>query len=94
MGESDIFETESVRLHQGEALRFPEGLETETVDAVITDPPYSSGGRTSGSRAQPPAKKYVHTESRRFAGGAFFGLLRVGVAVALAVGHLPLAPVA
>lgn len=28
-------------------------------DALITDPPYSSGGRTAGERQKPPSSKYV-----------------------------------
>ena len=28
-------------------------------DALITDPPYSSGGRTAGERQKPPSEKYV-----------------------------------
>lgn len=35
-----------------------------TVDAVITDPPYSSGGLHAGDRAKPPAQKYLDTGSR------------------------------
>ncbi|MCA8880377.1 MAG: site-specific DNA-methyltransferase [Rhodobacteraceae bacterium] len=33
------------------------------VDAVITDPPYSSGGTHTGDRTQPPSKKYVKSDS-------------------------------
>ena len=33
------------------------------VDAVITDPPYSSGGQFRGDRAQAPSSKYVNTDS-------------------------------
>jgi site-specific DNA-methyltransferase (adenine-specific) len=42
-------------------------------DAVITDPPYSSGGFTRGDRTQPVATKYVQTGSERFAGADFAG---------------------
>jgi site-specific DNA-methyltransferase (adenine-specific) len=34
-------------------------LPAESVDAVITDPPYSSGGFTRGDRAQKTSSKYV-----------------------------------
>lgn len=43
----------------GEALRVLRELPDECVDAVITDPPYSSGGATRGDRMSSPAKKYV-----------------------------------
>lgn len=33
------------------------------VDAVITDPPYSSGGTHSADRTQDPVKKYVQSDS-------------------------------
>ena len=33
------------------------------VDAVITDPPYSSGGIHAGDRARPPSEKYVQSDS-------------------------------
>ena len=31
---------------QGDALKVLHGFEPDTFDAVITDPPYASGGRT------------------------------------------------
>lgn len=33
------------------------------IDAVITDPPYSSGGSFRSDRAVAPSRKYVHTDS-------------------------------
>ncbi len=33
------------------------------VDAIITDPPYSSGGQFRGDRAQKPSTKYVNSDS-------------------------------
>lgn len=52
------------RLHHGEALRYLEELPTGTVDAVITDPPYSSGGFTRGDRMGSAINKYVHHENQ------------------------------
>lgn len=43
----------------GESLRLLMDIPTESVDAVITDPPYSSGGFTRGDRTANPAQKYV-----------------------------------
>ncbi|MFM9373396.1 DNA-methyltransferase [Streptomyces sp. Da 82-17] len=47
-------------LHQGDALTVLAGLAAESVDAVITDPPYNSGGRTSSERTSRTARaKYT-----------------------------------
>ncbi len=46
---------------QGEALRTMIDLPTSCVDAVITDPPYSSGGFTRGDRMASTVNKYVLT---------------------------------
>lgn len=35
------------------------------VDAVITDPPYSSGGQYRGDRTQKPSAKYVNADSQQ-----------------------------
>src|SRR5258706_14216305 len=46
-------------LHQGDALAFLRTLPDESVDAVITDPPYSSGGQFRGDRLASTSEKYV-----------------------------------
>lgn len=48
-------------LELGDALDFLPTLTPGTVDAVITDPPYSSGGFTRGDRMQDSRTKYVST---------------------------------
>lgn len=50
-------------LHQGDALAFLASLPSASVDAVITDPPYSSGGMVRGDRMQDVHTKYVQTDS-------------------------------
>ena len=55
----------SFQLHQGEALAFLRTLPDASVDAVITDPPYSSGGLHMAQRQQSPVKKYVQTGTKR-----------------------------
>ena len=45
----------------GEALATLASMPTASVDAVITDPPYSSGGMTRGDRTAVPSLKYVQT---------------------------------
>ncbi len=61
-------------LVRGEALSFLRSLPETCVDAVITDPPYSSGGLTRSDRLAPPSRKYVQTGTKtqrpEFAGDA------------------------
>ena len=49
------------RLVCGEALAILQSLPDDSVDAVITDPPYSSGGATRGDRTAATGTKYVQT---------------------------------
>lgn len=37
----------------------------ESVDAIVTDPPYSSGGLHTGQRQRPPGVKYQNSDARR-----------------------------
>ena len=48
-------------LHLGESLRVLQTIESASVDALIADPPYSSGGFTRSDRTGDPSKKYVNT---------------------------------
>lgn len=57
----DRFEAEGVTLILGDCLDVLPRL--EDVDAIITDPPYSSGGQFRGDRTQKTSVKYVQTES-------------------------------
>ena len=43
---------------QGDALKVLSGFAPNTFDAVITDPPYASGGRTQAEKNKSTAKKY------------------------------------
>ena len=58
-------------LAQAEALRFLSTLPDGCVDAIITDPPYSSGGAFRGDRAQDTRTKYVQSGAKH--GLASFG---------------------
>ncbi|WP_269857996.1 DNA-methyltransferase [Streptomyces sp. RPT161] len=50
----------SYTLHRGDALTVLKALPDESIDAVITDPPYNSGGRTSSERTSRTARaKYT-----------------------------------
>ena len=50
-----------VKIIKGDALEELQKLESESFDAVIADPPYSSGGFTRSDRSADPEDKYVHT---------------------------------
>lgn len=53
------------RLFCGDCLEIMRTLDVKSVDAVITDPPYSSGGLTSSERRADPIKKYVQPQTKR-----------------------------
>lgn len=50
-------------LYRGDALEVLRGLPDASVDAVITDPPYSSGGQFRGDREGRTGSKYVSENS-------------------------------
>ena len=52
-----------VTLYGGDALAVLPSLPDASVDAVITDPPYSSGGMVRGDRASDVHTKYVRSDS-------------------------------
>jgi site-specific DNA-methyltransferase (adenine-specific) len=59
-----FYEDPSTTIYCGDALAVLPELE-EQVDVVIADPPYSSGGRTSGERTRSTTTKYVSSDSKR-----------------------------
>lgn len=50
-------------LYRGEAIDLLRGLDRGQLDAVITDPPYSSGGFTRADRSGDPEQKYARAGS-------------------------------
>lgn len=56
--------TDRCTLYGGEALAVLAQLETGSVDALITDPPYSSGGMVRSDRTNSTVDKYVTTQNR------------------------------
>jgi len=52
------FSGDAVTIYHGDAWKILQGLPAGSVDAVITDPPYSSGGVTLSARQSDPAQKY------------------------------------
>lgn len=55
----------TLELYKGDALAVLRELPDASVDAVVTDPPYSSGGFMRGDRMQDTVSKYVQTGSKR-----------------------------
>lgn len=60
-----IYSTDTVSVHQGDALAVLASLPDSSVHAVITDPPYSSGGFTRGDRMLDTASKYQQSSAQR-----------------------------
>jgi site-specific DNA-methyltransferase (adenine-specific) len=56
----------------GDCIQVMQELPDGCIDAVITDPPYSSGGMTRGDRSQTTVTKYVNSNSIVGAGRANF----------------------
>jgi site-specific DNA-methyltransferase (adenine-specific) len=57
------YQDEQVTLYAGDALAMLAELPPASVDAVITDPPYSSGGQFRSDRAGDVHTKYVQNDS-------------------------------
>ena len=53
------------QLHQADALEFLEQLPAESAAAIITDPPYSSGGLFTTERKADPVDKYCQNSNAR-----------------------------
>ncbi|MFZ5815312.1 MAG: DNA-methyltransferase [Bacillota bacterium] len=52
-------------LIEGNCLQVMQQMDSNTIDAVIADPPYSSGGLTHAERTADPIKKYILGSTRR-----------------------------
>jgi site-specific DNA-methyltransferase (adenine-specific) len=55
----------AVTLWHGDSLALLRSLPDASVDAVVTDPPYSSGGMHRSDRAQATSKKYTLTDTAK-----------------------------
>ncbi len=55
------------RLHQGDALRLLCDIDSASVDAVITDPPYCSGAMRMADRFKPTKRKYINSTTKHIA---------------------------
>ena len=58
-----FFQDAATTLFRGDALGILRNLQDDSVDAVLTDPPYSSGGMTLSARQADPRVKYQHTRT-------------------------------
>lgn len=52
-------------LHEGDCLEVMRRLPAESADAIVADPPYSSGGLHVADRQADPLRKYVATGTKR-----------------------------
>ena len=59
----EIFD--NVTLFNGDSLTILSGMAAESVDAILTDPPYSSGGTSTSARQADPAKKYQQSGCKK-----------------------------
>jgi site-specific DNA-methyltransferase (adenine-specific) len=63
----------TVELHLGDCLEILPTLEAGSIDAVITDPPYSSGGAYRSDRNQKTEVKYQHAAETNRTYASFSG---------------------
>ncbi len=59
------YEDSTVTIYNGEALAVLASLPDASVDHIVTDPPYSSGGMVRGDRTQSTGVKYVQSSTER-----------------------------
>jgi DNA modification methylase len=60
------FQDDSVTLYRGDSLRILSALPDACVDAVITDPPYSTGAFTLAGKGAASSDKYQKTGTKKY----------------------------
>jgi site-specific DNA-methyltransferase (adenine-specific) len=60
-----VLKLNEATLYHGEALQTLMEMETESVDGVLTDPPYSTGGTYTAQRQRPPSEKYQDNDAKK-----------------------------
>lgn len=60
-----ILDDQRAAIYQGDALAVLQSLPDSSVDALVTDPPYSSGGMMRSDRTSATGAKYVSSNSIR-----------------------------
>lgn len=68
-----LYEDDATVVSNGDAIRVLASLPDATVDLVLADPPYSSGGQFRSDRMQGTSSKYVSSDSHRRAIADFAG---------------------
>jgi site-specific DNA-methyltransferase (adenine-specific) len=63
MSLTPFYSSQNVTIYHGDALNILPLLEPASVDLLITDPPYSSGGQFRGDRAKDVRTKYASSDS-------------------------------
>jgi site-specific DNA-methyltransferase (adenine-specific) len=58
------YQKDGITIYHGDCLEVLHGL--EGIGAVVTDPPYSSGGAFRGDRAQSTVSKYVNSDTAAY----------------------------
>jgi site-specific DNA-methyltransferase (adenine-specific) len=61
---SPTFNRDRVTLYNADVFDFLDAFGADTLDAVVTDPPYSSGGMFRADRIATTRDKYVHGETK------------------------------
>lgn len=59
MSAAPYYQDDHVTIYHGDALAVVAELAQDSVDVLLTDPPYSSGGMFRADRTQDPKKKYL-----------------------------------
>lgn len=57
------YDRDGIAIYHGDALSVLSALPAESVDAIVCDPPYSSGGLFRGDRTASTRAKYVQSEA-------------------------------
>lgn len=60
-----ILDGGNIRLYCGDSLDILRSMEDDSIDAVVTDPPYSSGGQFRGDRMADTRSKYQSTDAQK-----------------------------
>lgn len=61
----EFYRSDNATLYKGEALQILSGLPSNSVDALVTDPPYSSGGKWRGDVLRKPSEKYQMSPTQK-----------------------------
>ncbi|MBX3014842.1 MAG: HNH endonuclease [Caldilineaceae bacterium] len=64
-GGDRVVEASGFKLYHSDCMSVFPGMAANSVDAIMTDPPYSSGGMTTGTRQNAPEKKYIGNNRER-----------------------------